>query len=140
MVGKNFLAYYDKLAERASEFQKQIDYLKEVVPINGLAISKYPIGMKLSTLKKISEIINTKISFTGNHYMTISTTEEGIYHLVLNSAPIHDDFERKQAKTGGFSSKEVIDIGEVRIAVIENDVQVDEADFSLYLTSDDYII
>lgn len=141
LLGKKTLRRrYAKLKQSVSDVLKKIEYLESVAPDNGLAVTGYPAGTSLDLLKKVATSLKDRDSFDGLHYTQIPTSHQTLFHLVRNSSPMHDSFEKKQAQTGGINSMEICDLGDFRIVRVVNGEEVEGIDFSLYKTDDAFHI
>ena len=137
---------YKQYRDGAKDVLAKIAYLESIMPgpnVRALAITMYPSGTLLPILQKVGEAlqeVNESIDVALPNSLSISGAHQSAFHLARNGTHTHQNFEKRQRMDGGIKSVEIIDLGEFRIGLVVDGEIVEESDFSLYRTKDDFQI
>lgn len=133
---KDLNKLWEDMEKNARNFLQKIEILKKFRHLD-MAVTKYPSGVPVVTVNQVSKCIKeSKQSFDDLIRSTLSVGHHKEFHLVRNETALHTAYENLQSKTGRQNSTSIQDIGEFRIAKVEDISRttyiVDEADFTLY--------
>lgn len=126
--------------QNQSEMVKKIEYLLDNLPYNGVAVFTYPSGTPLKILEKISTSLRKEKLLSDINYIRINTTHHSAFHLMLNGSIEHRLMEAKQMEEKKTFLDQILDIGCFKLVQLKNNLMIDEKNFYLYETKDDFII
>ncbi|MDE2031093.1 MAG: hypothetical protein KGI58_02430 [Patescibacteria group bacterium] len=137
---KDIENYFTLQLENQSEMVKKIEYLLDNLPNNGVVIFTYPSGTPLKILEKITTSLRKEKLLGDINYIRINTTHNSAFHLILNGSVKHRLIEAKQMEERKTFLDQILDIGCFKLVQLKNRLMIDEKNFYLYKTKDDFVI
>lgn len=132
--------FWQEKRENGKDFLRKITFL-ENFKSKDMVVIGYPSGIPFVTVQQVCRCVDKSSDFFDHFVCSIlSVGHKKEYHLIKNETDLHTRYEKLQNETGRQNSLLIKDIGEFRIAKINEVVFMDEADFTLYCVDENLVV